>query len=99
MKTKKCIIGVDFDGTMVTHEFPGIGKGIGAIAWLKKLNEMGAAIILWTMRSDDPANNRFVLTEAVDWCTKNGIELFGVNKNPEQDWTTSPKAYCHVYVD
>ena len=39
------------------------------------------------------------LQEAYDYLKDNGIELFGVNKNPEQNWSTSPKAYCHVYID
>lgn len=30
MNTKKMIIAIDFDGTCVTHEFPKIGKDIGA---------------------------------------------------------------------
>ena len=30
----------------------------------------------------------------------NDIELFGVNNNPTQkDWTDSPKAYGHIYID
>ncbi len=40
------------------------------------------------------------LQDAVDWFAKNGIELYGVQRNPDQDsWTTSPKAYAHVYID
>lgn len=33
------VIAVDFDGTCVTHEFPKIGKDIGAIPVLRKLVE------------------------------------------------------------
>lgn len=99
MKQQKFIVAVDFDGTMVTHEFPAVGRSIGAAPWLRKLNELGASIILWTMRSDDPDKNRYVLTDAVNWCKANDIELFGINKNPEQDWSSSPKAYAHVFVD
>lgn len=40
------------------------------------------------------------LTEAVDWFKKNDIPLYGINENPEQkSWTTSPKAYCQLYID
>jgi len=100
MKQKnKIYIAVDFDGTMVTHEFPGVGRDIGAVPWLKKINELGGLIILWTMRSDDPEKNRYVLTDAVNWCKTNGIELYGINKNPDQDWSSSPKSYAHYYVD
>lgn len=45
------VIAVDFDGTCVTHEFPKIGKDIGAIPVLRKLVEKGHQIILYTMRS------------------------------------------------
>jgi hypothetical protein len=45
-------IAIDFDGTCVTHEFPLIGKDIGAVPVLKKLVKQGHNIILNTMRSD-----------------------------------------------
>ena len=35
------IIAVDFDGTCVAHEFPKVGKDIGAAPILKKLVEKG----------------------------------------------------------
>ena len=44
---------IDFDGTCVTHDFPKVGKDIGAIPVLKKLIENGHNLILFTMRSDD----------------------------------------------
>lgn len=88
------IVGVDFDGTVAEHQYPEIGpEAPGAIETLRSLQEMGASIILWTMRSGPE------LDAAVAWLSERGIRLFGVNKNPETDWSTSPKAYCHVYVD
>ena len=45
------IIGVDFDGTCVTHEFPKVGREIGAAPVLKRLTDAGHHIILFTMRS------------------------------------------------
>lgn len=45
------IIAVDFDGTCVTHEFPYVGKEIGAAEVLKELTDKGHKIILFTMRS------------------------------------------------
>lgn len=44
------IIAVDFDGTCVTHEFPYVGKEIGAAEVLKELAGKGHKIILFTMR-------------------------------------------------
>ena len=88
------IIGIDFDGTCVTHEFPDIGKDIGAIPVLRKLVENGHQLILFTMRSEE------YLEEAVRWFERNGIELYGIQTNPDQaKWTTSPKAYCQLYID
>jgi hypothetical protein len=46
------IIGIDFDGTVVTHDFPKIGKDIGAVPVLRKLVDNGHKLILFTMRSD-----------------------------------------------
>lgn len=88
------VIAVDFDGTCVTHEFPNIGKDIGAVPILKELIKKGHKLILYTMRSGD------LLEEAVNWFAYNGIELYGVNKNPEQyKWTSSPKVFASIYID
>lgn len=91
---------VDFDGTLVDHRYPEIGEPVpGAINWLKKLQRHGAKIILFTMRSDTEVAGP-LLREAVDYLTKNGVKLYGVNRNPDQDrWTSSPKAYGDIYVD
>ncbi len=103
-------IGIDFDGTCVTHDFPRVGKDIGAIPILKKLVDNGHQLILFTMRSNkkEVLSNHYeihnkaepYLTEAVNWFKDNGIELFGIQTNPTQkEWTESPKAYCHLYID
>lgn len=94
------IIAVDFDGTIVEHDFPRIGRSVpGAIEWLKIFQSAGARLILYTMRSDgQKAGN--VLTQAVQYCTENGLEFWGINRNPEQDsWTSSPKCYAELYID
>ena len=52
------IIVVDFDGTCVTHEFPEVGRDIGAVSVLKELVEKGHKIILYTMRSHPDKNNQ-----------------------------------------
>ena len=87
-------IAVDFDGTCVTHDYPRIGKEIGATKVLKRLVEAGHKLILNTMRSGKE------LQDAIHWFNENGIELYGVNENPTQKrWTTSPKVYAHMYID
>lgn len=109
----KMVVAVDFDGTCVTHEFPNIGKKIGAAPVLRCLAENGHNIILLTMRShlDDTTNhahntlkggtiNRDTLQEAIDWFAENNIPLYGANENPDQKrWTSSPKVYAHIYID
>lgn len=87
------IIAVDFDGTCVTHEYPEIGKDIGAVPVLKRLTDCGNQIILWTMRSGRE------LKAAVEWFEQNNIPLYGINQNPDQSWSKSPKAYAHLYID
>ena len=87
-------IAVDFDGTCVTHDYPRIGKEIGATKVLKHLVEAGHKLILNTMRSGRE------LQDAIHWFNKNEIELYGVNENPiQKHWTTSPKVYAHMYID
>ena len=104
-------IAIDFDGTCVTHEFPRIGKDIGAVPVLKELVKNDHKLILFTMRSDRITNNQsnnnpeikdtfgYFLTDAVNWFGENDIPLYGIQTNPRQGWTTSPKAYAHLYID
>jgi len=69
-------IAVDFDGTIVEHKYPKIGKPIlFAFDTLKELQKRGHKIILWTYRSGKE------LDEAVEYCKKNGVEFYAVNKN------------------
>ena len=105
------IVAVDFDGTCVTHDFPRIGKDIGAVPVLKKLTDAGHQLILFTMRSDrkeatpvvDPTIQNVTgkfLTDAVNWFKENDIPLYGIQSNPTQhNWTTSPKSYAQLMID
>ena len=43
------ILNIDFDGTCVTHEFPNVGKSIGAEKVLKRLTDNGHQLILFTI--------------------------------------------------
>ena len=91
---------VDFDGTIVDHRFPEIGPPVpGAVEWMLKWQSAGARLILFTMRSDGGRDGD-VLNRAVEYLKQNGVELYGVNKNPTQvHWTSSPKAYGQLYID
>lgn len=92
---KSMVIGIDFDGTMVTHAYPKLGKPLDyAIETVIKLQEVGHKIILYTMRSDDR------LQEAIDYLEDEGIVLWAVNENPSQKhWTNSPKIFCNLVID
>ena len=90
-----CIfIGIDFDGTVVRHEYPWVGDDIDAVPVLRRIVKAGHKLILNTMRCEKE------LSDAIGWFENNGIPLYGVNKNPTQgSWTTSPKVYAEIYID
>ncbi len=69
-------IAIDFDGTIVEHAYPKIGKPIPfAIETLLQLQEDGHRLILWTVRRGD------LLQEAVDYCAERGLHFFAENEN------------------
>jgi hypothetical protein len=95
--TESKVIAVDFDGTIVEHAYPGIGKEmLFAFATLKELQNRGHKLILWTFRSGE------LLQEAVEYCRKNGVEFYAVNKNyPEEVLTEniSRKINADIFID
>jgi len=90
-------IAIDFDGTIVDDDYPGIGKPrIFAFETLKKLQEDGHRLILWTYRSG------LKLEDAVAFCKQQGIEFYAVNKSfPEEqfDYTKSRKIHADIFID
>lgn len=91
---KNLVIAVDFDGTVVSHDYPEVGKDIGAAPILKELLERGHELVLFTMRSGKH------LHDAIEWFSKNNIRLYGIQYNPTQaQWTCSNKCYAHIYID
>nr|WP_237340653.1 hydrolase [Wenyingzhuangia fucanilytica] len=93
MPTHQKIIAVDFDGTIVKDEYPKIGAPqLFAFETLKKLQESGYRLILWTLREGKS------LDEAVAFCKKQGIEFYAVNKNyPEE--VVNDKAIRKLHAD
>ena len=92
------IIAVDFDGTIVEHRYPEIGKEkLFAFETLKALQKQGHLLILWTFRTGKE------LEEAIEYCAKHGVEFYAVNKNfPEEKFdeaTVSRKINADVYID
>jgi hypothetical protein len=90
-------IAVDFDGTIVEHKYPAIGKPIPfAFQTLKMLQEKGHLLVLWTYRTGD------YLDDAVNYCRENGVEFYAVNANhPDEvyDEFHGRKIDCDCYID
>ncbi len=90
-------IAVDFDGTIVEHEYPRIGREmIFAFDTLKALQKKGHRLILWTYRDGK------ALHEAVEFCRKNGFVFYAVNSSyPEEQFTNeiSRKINADLFID
>ena len=91
-------IAVDFDGTIVEHRYPEIGKEIPfATDTLRRLMDDGHKLILWSVREGD------LLEEAVEWCEKRGVHFYAVNKDFEDDELDqshfSRKIKARVFID
>ncbi|BFN36732.1 BT0820 family HAD-type phosphatase [Fidelibacter multiformis] len=91
------IIAVDFDGTLVEHRYPAIGKEIPyAFETLKILQQKGHKLILWTYRTGDS------LTEAVEYCKKKGVEFWAVNESypgENREKNRGRKINAEIYID
>lgn len=88
------IIAIDFDGTIVEHKYPEIGKEIPfATATLKMLLKDRHQLILWTVRKGR------LLDEAVEWCRQRGIEFYAVNKNYPEENIAQGGGYCKIDAD
>lgn len=74
------IIAVDFDGTIVEHQYPKIGPEIPfATQTLRMLNADHHKLILWSVREGE------LLDEAVKWCADRGVEFYAINRDyPEE---------------
>ncbi|MEN8121591.1 MAG: hydrolase [Bacteroidota bacterium] len=90
-------IAVDFDGTIVDHKYPKIGKTKPfAFETLKALQKQEHDLILWTYRAGKE------LDDAVQFCKENNIEFYSINSNyPEEiiDDSISRKIYADIYID
>lgn len=93
------VIAVDFDGTIVEHDYPRIGREIPfAIDVLKRLQqEEFHQLILWTVREGE------LLDEAIAYCRQRGLEFYAVNSNtPGDDYPDallSRKLQADLFID
>ena len=74
------VIAVDFDGTIVEHKYPAIGRELPfATETLRMLIRDRHKLILWSVREGR------LLDEAVEWCRERGVEFYAVNRDyPEE---------------
>ena len=91
-------IAIDFDGTIVEHKYPAIGKEIlFAFETIKALQKQKHQLILWTFRSGKE------LDEAVEYCRRNGVEFYAVNASyPEEEFDedfASRKIDADIFID
>ena len=69
-------IAVDFDGTIVEHRYPEIGRERPfAIDTLKMLIADQHRLILWSVREGQ------LLEDAVNWCRERGVEFYAVHRD------------------
>ena len=90
-------IAVDFDGTIVEHKYPEIGKEKPfAIQCLKQLQQEGNRLILFTSREDK------LLEEALAFCHQRGLDFYAVNSNQPDDALfkrKTAKVIADIYID
>lgn len=93
----KLIIAIDFDGTIVEDAYPNIGKPqIFAFETIKRLQNDGHRLILWTYRSGKK------LDDAVEFCKENGVEFYAVNQsfpNEVYEGKESRKIAADIFID
>lgn len=93
-------IAIDFDGTVVEHRYPEIGRELPfATDTLKMLIADHHKLILWSVREGK------LLDDAVNWCRERGVEFYAVNRDyPEENGTVnnnhfSRKLKVDMFID
>ena len=93
------VIAVDFDGTIVEHEYPKIGEEIPfATETLRMLINDHHKLILWSVREGK------LLDEAVEWCRERGVEFYAINRDYPEETTQnnnhfSRKLKVDLFID
>ena len=89
------IIAVDFDGTVITQNYPGIGtaiKGVKEALW--RVKHKGHKIVYWTARSGHD------LSVAKNWLIGNNYPIDGINCNIQgSPYRSFPKICMEVIWD
>lgn len=105
------IICIDFDGTIVAHEFPEIGKPFPyAIECLLHMKRRGWKLILYTCREDRKPDedgeypHQAYLTQAVEFLKGHGVEFDSINDplnhvDYRSEHFDKRKPYADIYLD
>ena len=103
-KKKNLFLAIDFDGTIVKHDFPRIGSLMpGAKEAINALHGHGHKIIVWTVRNhtEGEFDREATIGGVQDFLDKHGIRYDTINENhPDLDFhTESRKVYADIYID
>ncbi len=100
------IIAIDFDGTIVEHKFPYIGRlKPNAVETITRLYHEGHKIIIWTCRTSQrngnfPKDAKPTIFDVKEFLDENNIPYHTINNNiPEIAFQPSPKVYADIYID
>ena len=90
------VIAIDFDGTIVEHNYPDIGKlKPNAKETINNWYDKGHKIIIWSCRMNKEKE------EAKLFLKEQGIKFheFNDNINTGDDFNPYPKIFAHLYID
>jgi hypothetical protein len=98
------IVCIDYDNTLVECDFPRAGTEMpGAMETIRKIQEAGHFIILWTCREGEPLQTalsflkeRGFVPDAVNRHDPAAVEAY-LDKYPGMK--LSRKVYAHMYID
>lgn len=100
------IIAIDFDGTVVQHEFPNIGELMpGAKRVINKWHDMGYHILIWTCRNnyepDHPEWDQAPIGAVAKFCNEQGLQITGINQQQPGlgFYLESRKIFANIYID
>ena len=98
-RLRELVIAVDFDGTLVSDDYPDIGEpNTDLIESLKALRKKDVMVILWTCR------NGYDLKQAVEAMDLHGLEFDAINSNPRSlvesfNYSDPRKVGADIYID
>ena len=107
MNNKQTILAIDFDGTIVEHDYPNIGElKEGVVEYINKLHEEGFYIIIWTVRDglDLEDVKTFLKENSIHYDAINENSMWfleRLNEDPRfgKEYHEPRKIYADIYID